>query len=57
MDIRVRVMKPAVAVPGMVRGLGVEIHRSRQDLLTNENNTVGSDKVISSQYVLCIPVL
>jgi len=41
MDIRVRVMKPAVAVPGMVKGLGVEIFRSRQDILTNETDMHG----------------
>jgi len=41
MDVRVRVMKPAVAVPGMVKGLGVEIFRSRQDILTNETDMHG----------------
>ncbi|GJD12386.1 Dihydroneopterin aldolase [Galdieria sulphuraria] len=47
-DIRVRVMKPAVAVPGMVKGLGVEIYRSRQDFLSNKSNSMTTNEEISS---------
>eukprot|EP00871_Galdieria_phlegrea_P004458 jgi/Galph1/5012/GphlegSOOS_G3635.1 len=48
-DIRVRVMKPAVAVPGMVKGLGVEIFRTREEYNLVDNSSKFVKTIDSSE--------